>query len=233
MAHDFKLVMQEIGRVLADVFGFGEKKSYVREMLIAVFVLISIGSVYLGYRWYIYNREQNAQKIFADYFHDYQMAISADSPSELERVESLLSQGFLQNKKSYLAPYFLALLADTQIKQGKIDPAISTLSRVIETTDNESMKQLFQIKRALMQLDSSDETLRQEGLHGLIEASRKKNDFTDMALFYLGLYYWSQNATDEARGVWQELVDLQYMNKMQASPWVYEAQSKLKQLQKG
>ena len=58
-------------------------------------------------------------------------------------------------------------------------------------------------------------------------AQNKDNMFRDSAQYYLGRYYWAHNQIDDARAVWQQLVDEQRDEKMAPSPWVNQVQEQL------
>lgn len=231
MAHDLKIMVQSFSSYFAEAFGFsGKKNGYTKEIMLAVLFCALVGGGYFGYRMYVNNREQMAQKIFSDYLQDYQAAVQADSPSEWARIEQSLQYGFEQQSHTYMAPYFLALLAEAYVKQNKNDLAVATLAKAIDASKNDTIKQMYSIKRALIQIDSSDESVQDQGLHVLIEESKTKNNFTDMALFYLGKYYWVKNSTDDAKKVWQQLVDMKWTDQSNTSAWVTEASTMLKQI---
>jgi len=93
------------------------------------------------------------------------------------------------------------------------------------------MKALLSIKRALIQLDSEDSKIREEGTQELVTLARDTtNPFHDMALFYLGRYYWATNKVEEAKKIWQELVDNRWMDAVNPSPWMHEAKASLAQI---
>ncbi len=94
-----------------------------------------------------------------------------------------------------------------------------------------AIQPLFVAKQALLLLDHHDEAMQKEGLQQLISLARdKKNPYYDVALFYLGRYYWTHNNVQDAQKVWQELVDNSVMEKAYPSPWVKEAKNALKQI---
>ena len=84
------------------------------------------------------------------------------------------------------------------------------------------------MEKALIQLDSADESLKSSGLDTLKNlASDQHNTYRDSAQFYLGRYYWAMDEVDAARTVWQQLVDEQHDEKLAPSPWVHYVQDKL------
>ncbi len=194
------------------------------------FILFGLGS-YFAYRTYIMSREQKAHYAFADCVQAFDSALKVDSLSEWERVSNLCGHGFVAHEGSMIAPLFLSYKADAQIKMGNGADAINTISRAMDLLSKESpFLYMLDIKRALVQIDSQDDVLKNKGIDALIAAGRnEKHAQRDMALFYLGRYYWSQDHIDEAKRIWQELVDTNWQDKAYPSPWVQEAKKQLKQ----
>ena len=210
-----------------------KKTNYMVPMVMGIGVLLLGTGIYFGYRWYTVSREQQAQKIFSEYMQDYGLAHKANNAAEWQRIEALFAYGYSTYRSSNIAPYFLAMQADVQLKQGKHNEALATLNSLISALpSSSSMAPVFKTKHALISLDSKDETIRNSGLQELVAVARDTHyGYNDMALFYLGRYYWSQNNVDEAKKIWQELVDMRLSDQTAApSPWVQEAQQKLKQL---
>ncbi len=207
-------------------------KRYYRHIMMAVGLIAVVSGGYFGYRWYKVSKEQNAHYALADYMQDYQLAVKMNSPAEWQRVETLLTFGYNKHKSSNIAPLFLALRADIQIKQDKLTEAIDTLQQVINALpDNSPISPLFKTKHALILLDSSDEAMQKSGLADMVLLARDKdNQYNDIALFYLGRYYWAQNNMQDAKKAWQELVDSSMMEKAYPSPWAIQATAALKQI---
>ena len=64
-------------------------------------------------------------------------------------------------------------------------------------------------------MDASDQAFQQKGLQELVSLAREENNpYKDMALFYLGRYYWAKNQIDEAKKAWQELEDSSWMDQI-------------------
>ncbi len=234
LLEEFQAVYEVIIQSIKELFGkHSQKIKYKKQILSVCLILAVLGFSYLGYRWYVVNREQKAQQAFSEYMQDYFYAVKENNP-EWDRVGSLFSYGHNQYSSSYLAPYFLSLQADVQLKQGQTDQAIATLQKVIEALPSSSpLLSLIQTKKALIQLDSNDQAMQENGVQTLVQLARNtENKNNDIALFYLGQYYWSSNKIEEATKIWQELVDNHWFEKGAPSPWVQEARSKLQQLTK-
>jgi len=185
--------------------------------------------LFFGYRWYVVYREREAQAVLADYIHKAQV----DSDTSLAAMEALFQEGAQKQSGSYLEPYFLVFQANTLIKEGKLDDAVSIMEKAIARMSKDNvLLPLFEIKRALMQLDSSIEANNQAGSQKLKElAYDVKNRYADMALFFLGHHYWSVDNLEEAKKVWQELIEMQRKEQIvSSSPWAQLAQIKLQQI---
>ncbi len=228
MANDIRIIFEEIGAFFNEIFDFQDKKiPFLKPIAVFLFLLSVIGISYVGYRWYVQNREQRAQLVYSENFDEYTRVSGIENP-DWNQLEVRLANGYSRYSNSYLAPYFLALQADVQLKQHKDQEAAATLTRVINLTDNAQMKEGYTVKKALLQMDMSDESMQKEGLHSLLEIARQKGAFSDMALFYLGRYYHYINNNDDAQKSLQELADMQWVEGSASSPWVFEAQKSLK-----
>jgi hypothetical protein len=234
MQYKVKRMVQGLVLTVQDLLGQKPKKTnYMKPILATIGIIILGTGVYLGYRWYVVSREQKAQKLLSEYVQDYALAQKSGNQEEFQRIEALFAYGYNQHRSSNLAPYFLAMQAEAQLKQNKQDEALATLHTLVATLPSSSpMAPLFKTKHALLSLDNKDEAIRDAGLQELVAVARDNQfGYNDMALFYLGRYYWSQNNVQEAKKIWQELVDMRSLDQSSApSPWAQEAQQKLKQL---
>ncbi len=241
---ELKAIYQTIAAIMGRLFkGNGQKFRYTRELFMAGVCCLAMAAGYMGYRWFTLSRDQTAQKAFSEYLQDYQLALKENNPQEWDRVASLFAYGWNQYRSSSLAPYFLIMQSDIELRQGNCAEAVNMLEQAVNALNDERMRSLLKIKRALIQLDSSDQAMSEKGLQELIEQSRDvirdrepssygNNAYRDMALFYLGRYYWANNKIDEAQKAWQELVDAEWLDKSNPSPWANEAKATLQQLSK-
>jgi len=92
--------------------------------ILLVLVLISASS-FFGYRWYVSSREQRAQQALAYQFEDYTRALQSRDAAGLSAIESACEVAYQQHTGSALAPLFLVLQADVQIKQEKYTQALN------------------------------------------------------------------------------------------------------------
>lgn len=214
------------------IFGERNKKHtlYIKIVLFTVVLFVVAGKVFFLHRWYVGYREQGAQKTLAQSLKEYYKAAQTGSPEDWGAVEALFKLGYEQHANSYIAPYFLAYQADALIYQHKLYDALPVLEQMLALLPEKSpLFFLFKIKYAQVHIDIPQYT--QTGLQELTELARNdKNPHRDTALFYLGNYYWVHDQTQEAKKVWQELVDSQWQQQMSPSPWIQDVQSKLKQM---
>ncbi len=211
----------------------GTKKQfrYIKEFAIGIILLAVAIFGFLGYRWYVVYREQAAQKVFANYLKEYDKA-EQGAPSDLEHAQMLFKLGYQQQSGSRLAPYFLAFQSDTLIKQGKIDEALDVMDTMIKVLPEKApLTALYKTKRALLLLDADDESKQKTGLDALEQlAYSKENQYNDLALFYVGRYYWVTDNLDQAKKAWQELANQQRDQRLAPSPWLDQVQEKLAQI---
>lgn len=230
---ELKAVCIVVGRTLRDFFGDTTiLNRYLKQIMIAVIIVLCAAGGYFGYRAYTVSREQKAHHTFAAYMQDFSSASQADSPQEWERMIQLAEHGYRQHKESNIAPLFLSLKADAYIKRGEMVEAIDTLQQAIDLLPTSSpVLPLLQIKQSLLQLDTDDDALSKVGLQQLISLVRDTNSsLKDMALFYLGRYYWAHDQIEDAKKAWQELEDSSWQDKAYPSPWMQEVKQKLKEV---
>jgi predicted negative regulator of RcsB-dependent stress response len=206
-----------------------QRAVYAQYALIAFGASVIITGLFFGYRWYVVYREREAQAVLADYIYKAQTTPNAS----LAAMEQLFQEGAQKESSSHLEPYFLVFQANTLVKEGKLDEAIGIMEKAISHMSKDNvLLSLFEVKRALMQMDSTIAETQQAGLTKLTElAHNTANQYADMALYFLGHYYWSVNNLEEAKKIWQELIELQSKEQMGApSPWVQLAHMKLQQI---
>ncbi|TET33673.1 tetratricopeptide repeat protein [Candidatus Dependentiae bacterium] len=206
------------------------------NMLAIIFLLMLGGAgAYFGYRWYAASREQNSQLALAEHVQELQKVVAGSKDlmsTQLAQLDASLSFDYRRHKSSATAPLFLLMQADVQIKQDRHVEAISTLQQVMNALPSTSpLRFLIKTKRALLQIDSKDDVTQQAGLQELMQLARdKENKQSDLALFYLGRYYWAHDKLDDAKTAWQELLNTPAYTQSFPSPWVYEAQEALTQM---
>ncbi len=211
----------------------GEKHKrfkYAKHVGISIGAVLALIGAFLAYRWYVQYREQAAQKAWAEQLVEYHRAVQSGLPQDWEHVAMQFKFAHERHSSANTAPYLLAFQAQAVAKQGKLTDAIDVQSQLLDDVSRKSpMYPLFKMQRALMMLDTDDETMQQKGLQELIEVAQDKhNKFNDMALYYLGRYYWAKDDVGEAQKIWQELVDSHREEQIAPSPWVKAAEHVLR-----
>lgn len=186
--------------------------------------------------WYLYSQrttqsEHESFKIFNDCMREYERAI--EGKAEWKDVDAMCSNGYQRNASSAVAPYILAIRIDALLAQQKQQEALEQSTIMLaHLPANSPLYAPYKTKHSLLEIDSSDEATR---LHGLRELEKLANDtkniYNDVALYYLGLYYFMHADLVQAKEIWNRLV-LQAMpaDKQGQSPWAARAKEKLQYL---
>jgi len=227
---EFKALFIFVGREIRDLFE--DQSRFLRPLALVLAVLLAASGGYVGYRYYVVSQEQDAHRSFVEYLETFQTAQQANVPQEWERIIGLFESGYQQHKQRNVAPLFLAMKANAQLQLGQSVESINTLQQAIDVLPKKSkLFPLLATKQALMQLDSDDDALSKVGLAQLVSLARDTdNSLQDMALYYLGRYYWAQDQIEDAKKAWQDLEDSSWSDKAYPSPWVAQAQQTLQQL---
>ncbi len=200
------------------------------RVLGAVFALGLIGAVgYYGHSYLSSSREQQAYKAFSESHDFFEQALASDDGKDKEKTLKLwkdvalaFQTGYTQNKKSTLAPYFLAFQAEALIHQGELNQAVDVMNQMLGSLKKDSpFFGLYAAKRALMKLDMPDDAANKAGLEELLAlANEEVNPHRDMALYYLGEYYWVNNEREKAHISWRYLANVAQFGKSPTpSPW--------------
>ncbi len=191
--------------------------------------ILAISGGYGVYRYSSSLREQRAYKAFAESHDFFEQVLAKDSSANVGEsmtlwgeVELAFKSGYAQNSRSSLAPYFLAFQAEALIHQGKLKDAIEVTDRMLGSLKkSSSLFSLYAVKRSLMKLDMPDEISKKEGLEELTNlANSEVNLNRDIALYYLGEYFWANNESKKARITWEYLQKMASVGKSPTpSPW--------------
>lgn len=213
---------------------------YAKGLGVALAVLLVGFGSYYTYHYVSSSREQAAYKALAESYDFFDQAVASDNGKDKEKnmhvwrdVEVSFKTGYELNKNSSLAPYFLAFQAETQIRQGELEKAVTTMDHMMSALKKDSpLFALYSVKRALMKMDVSDENIKGQGLEELIAlANEEVNPNRDMALYYLGEYYWSKDDYAKAHVAWRYLKDMESQGKSPTpSPWFDLVKSRVEDL---
>ncbi len=203
--------------------------------------MLGAGVSYLGFQYYIEQREQRAHQAFAEAATLYEQIRAGKQPSSTEpastptivdwqEVELAFKAGHAQNSGSYLAPYFLVFQVEAIAQQGRIEEAVALLSTVLkQITVASPFYPQFELKRALLQLDSDSAQMMQEGLQNVERiAGDTDHQMHETAAYFLGEYYWAQEDFAKAGDAYR-LVRAPVPGQL-GSEWYALAQEKVAQL---
>jgi len=220
--------------------------SHKKEAVIAGSILVAIIILVVGYVFYMSSLQKRAHRSFVDalkYF-DSNIVEKQDAKedflnldeftfynqeSKWSKVAQVFQQGYEQNKGAGVAPMFLAYQSQALLNLGKQIEAINVLRQAVKLMPSSTLKTYYRVKLSLMQIDSENKDMVNDGVSILKEISLdQKNPTHDMVLYRLGEYYWYEKNFDEAKNYWNQLI-LKYGKSVEKpSAWVELARPKLK-----
>jgi hypothetical protein len=219
------MAIQKTHSLLATIYNAIQAQS--RALGIVFSFLVVFGVTFFAYRLWSIRREQAAQYDFSALMTEYE-TVSQDENPEWDVLLNKFEKNYEKHSRSSLLPYYLSYKVRILLHQSKRDEALTVLDSMIADMPGSPILSLYQMEKALIQLDSNDETAQNGGLDTLKKlAHDQHNTYRDSAQFYLGRYYWAIDEIDAARTVWQELVDEQRDEKLAPSPWVHHVKDKL------
>lgn len=195
-------------------------------MGVAAFFVGLLVLFYVHKLWVV-KRERAAQYDFSSLMTEYE-TISRDKNPEWNALLEKFEKNYEKHASSSLLPYYLGYKVRILLHQGKKEDALATLDSMIAGMSGSPVLAVYEMERALVQLDSADDAIQSVGLETLKKlAYDATNQFRDGAQYYLGSYYWSKDDISSAQQVWQQLVDEQHDEKMAPSPWASLVRDKL------
>lgn len=196
-----------------------------RYLAVGVVFLLLVGVAVAGYRWYDYDRHQKAQYDFARAVELFEKAERSNDSAEWESVENTIAQKYALHAATSWAAPLLAYQADACWKLNKRSQAIALMDKAVAHLGKRSLLYpSYAIKRALLKIDSGDSLVLLQGVKELEDyAYDKAFPERDKALYYLGLYSYSNQKCGQARSVWNELI----RDFGPSSIWVQSAQAHL------
>jgi len=190
------------------------------------FFLLLIG-LFFAHKLWVAQRERAAQYDFSVLMTEYETILQEKNPEWSTLLEKF-EKNYEKHSHSSLLPYYLGYKVKILLHQDKRDEALTVLNSAIADMVGSPIIALYEMERALIQLDSENDEEQNNGLQALKTlAFDTHNMFRDGAQYYLGNYYWAHDDIDQAREVWQKLVDEQRDEKMAPSPWAQQVQEQL------
>lgn len=222
--------------------GFHSLMRYRKELLVGFLAGCVTLTLYFGYYWYRGRIERSAHAAYESCmkFYNGSVGASADEAeqqqtfgSEQEKWE-VVQQEFLKaadgHSWSGLHGIFLAYAAEAQSRLNKHESALLTMEQSLNAIPDAILKSWFEIKYALMKLDSEDSEERAAGL-AILErhASIQESSVFACAAYHLGNYYWINGDYQAARSFWNMLSGSSAAD--HASYWYSLAKPRLKLVQ--
>ena len=216
--------------VVQQFMSFNDIKKWIKENKI-VFVSSLVFIIALSGGWY-YFRVFRAQQIRLAYEAlneclDETMR-AYQNPSLWDEAEIAAHTGLRQFGNWEFKPYFKTIQAEALLREGDAEHAYLLLGQAHEEMAKASpFYGYVLIKKLLIGVD-----LGYEGAISSLEslAQDKTSSVQDMALYFLGNYYFLAHDTDRARDIWQKLVELFETKGQGLSPWARHAQTRLERL---
>jgi len=211
---------------------FGRNFKYGKEITGAVLAALLASAGYFGYRWYSVHQEEVAQQLFAHNVEEFDRVMQEGKKEDWANIESLFKLGYEQYSGTGLAPFFLVYQSQAMLKQEKHKEAFDVFESAVNKMKSDApLTGVYKTSLALMRLDSQDQTMREVGLKDLENLTKDSMSTSyDIASYYLGLYYMTNNDSAKATEIWQKLIDSQkIVAKAGQSPWAMMAQQKLGQ----
>ncbi len=211
-------VLQKVSRVI-----YANDKNVMRVVALVAFLVV----LFFARKLWMINREQSAQYDFSALMTEFETVSHEKDPQWSSLLEKFETQ-YKKRSSSSLLPYYLGYKVQILLAQDKKEEALVALDKMITDLSGSPLIALYEMERALIQLDVDDAKLNEIGLDTLKTlAQDKDNMHRDGAQYYLGRYYWANNQVADARAIWQQLVDEQRDEKMAPSPWVDQVQQQL------
>lgn len=199
----------------------------IRTVLLGALFLATVGIIVLGYRGYKNYVAQKATSALIECTDRFDRLVARKekkyASQELEDLMACFEKAYEEYSSTSLAPYYLAYKSSLQLLAGNPNEGIATLKTVVDLLDSADVLYApFAVKLALVQISSGQPEYVAAGT-ALLEnlANRSDNPYRDMALYYKGLYPFSEGDRKEAERVWNELVA------MTNSSWAELARKKL------
>jgi hypothetical protein len=193
------------------------------SVILAVFIIISVGA---SYWWYTSYNDKQASYALLGAVEDFEQLSMRDSGAVDTAIglEDAFFAGAQRYRGTTFAPLFEAFASEIQLRKGHMQEALATLQDAMKHFSVTSpFYYVYATKVALMKLDSTDETVRNEGHKELaLLADATNNPQRDMAQYYQGYVAWAAGQREQAKALWSQLQTVE-----KPSEWSRLAQSKL------
>lgn len=213
-------------------------------VLCGIAAIAGLGLASLGYSYYDAAMQARAHKAFMEGLKFYNAAVVAGSTTvttgdsyqfgsdeeKWKAVEATFATTLNDYKSTRLGAVLRAYYAEALAHCGKFDGALAELKRAVADMPNEDVQDFYKVKLALMKTDSSDKSVEKEGIEELkLLAGKSGSVAHETALYYTGLYFWTEKEFATASNYWQQLMVKYGLKDAKAqSPYAELVRSKLK-----
>lgn len=198
-------------------------------VMVIIAGVLCVGSVF-GYRWYTMHTKRVAYEALTATIASYKAIVSSHDQAALLAFADQAGKDAARFNSSFNY-YFTKFQANALIQAGKKEEGLALMKTMVDGMSIDApLYFLFKTEYAILLLDVQDPLVREKAITILQEvAHNNRNGYPEMALFYLGRYYWSQGVDDQARIVWGELLQTQH-DALVPSVWAQQAEILLAQL---
>ncbi len=213
---------------------------YTRPVLQGIGLAILLGLGLWGYTAYRRGVDEAAHKAFTEalVYFDATVRVKPGKDSEVtfataeekwQKVATVFKDAYAKNSSAGIAPVFAAYEAQAYIELGNSVEAEQLLAASVPHIANEALRSYYNVKLALIRLDSDSPATVAQGQKMLEDAAADDSAAAHaMALFELGNWYFIKNDTAQARNYLEQL-DLKYGTSSQSpSLWAEKGKQKLK-----
>ena len=203
-------------------------QKWMKKVLAAAVFAAVLGVGHYAYQWYQEQQGYAAQRLLGDCLDEYHKAQYDDTSWPDVQMMSELAHTMRGNTS--LAPFFLAIQAQAQAKQGDIQQAVTLMEQAVAGLPSDSpYRSLYAISAALIALDAENKELQEKGIADLnVLAQDEHNIYRDSALYHLGEWYMFNDDIEQAKQYWHALT--QQSAQFEDSPWLARAQERLSAL---
>lgn len=205
---------------------------------IGMVVFLSVWGGYKLYKRHDIGVQSRAQAQFAQSMDVYNKALTMQlldvksgnaTFTEWDDAELAFRSAYEQNSSAGIAPFFLVYQAQSLAWKADYKNALDVLDRAQQSFKNDvNWDYLFKTTKALIMFDVE----QHEAIKSLNElGADEKNPLNQMALYYLGEYYYANNNLDAAKKAYSDVIAKETKNALDIkAPWAELAQNRLAQL---